>query len=270
MLNEVNNLFIIISVHMCDFPIVNEAYIDTELEKNMELVLDIVVLGRAARNAANIKNRQPVANLYVNAEKELSEFFCDIARSELNVKNVAFKDDMEAYLSYSFKPQFKVLGPKVGKQIGEIKAALANINGHSAKEELEKTGKLHLELKSGAVDLIAEDVEITMAQTDGFACQRYGGVTVALETTLTPELIEEGFAREVIGKIQTMRKDNGFEVMDHITVYTSGNEKVAAIMQKNADFIKEIVLADDIVCGKVEGFEKEWSINGENVTLSIK
>ena len=259
-----------ISVHMCDFPIVNEAYIDTELEKNMELVLDIVVLGRAARNAANIKNRQPVANLYVNAEKELSEFFCDIARSELNVKNVAFKDDMEAYLSYSFKPQFKVLGPKVGKQIGEIKAALANINGHSAKEELEKTGKLHLELKSGAVDLIAEDVEITMAQTDGFACQRYGGVTVALETTLTPELIEEGFAREVISKIQTMRKDNGFEVMDHITVYTSGNEKVAAIMQKNADFIKEIVLADDIVCGKLEGFEKEWSINGENVTLSIK
>lgn len=259
-----------ISVHMCDFPIVNEAYIDTELEKNMELVLDIVVLGRAARNAANIKNRQPVANLYVNAEKELSEFFCDIARSELNVKNVAFKDDMEAYLSYSFKPQFKVLGPKVGKLIGEIKAALANINGHSAKEELEKTGKLHLELKSGAVDLIAEDVEITMAQTDGFACQRYGGVTVALETTLTPELIEEGFAREVISKIQTMRKDNGFEVMDHITVYTSGNEKVAAIMQKNAAFIKEIVLADDIVCGKVEGFEKEWSINGENVTLSIK
>lgn len=259
-----------ISVHMCDFPIVNEAYIDTELEKNMELVLDIVVLGRAARNAANIKNRQPVANLYVNAEKELSEFFCDIARSELNVKNVAFKDDMEAYLSYSFKPQFKVLGPKVGKQIGEIKAVLANINGHSAKEELEKTGKLHLELKSGAVDLIAEDVEITMAQTDGFACQRYGGVTVALETTLTPELIEEGFAREVISKIQTMRKDNGFEVMDHITVYTSGNEKVAAIMQKNADFIKEIVLADDIICDKVEGFEKEWSINGENVTLSIK
>ena len=259
-----------ISVHMCDFPVVNEAYIDTELEKNMELVLDIVVLGRAARNAANIKNRQPVANLYVNAEKELSEFFCDIARSELNVKNVAFKDDMEAYLSYSFKPQFKVLGPKVGKQIGEIKAALANINGHSAKEELEKTGKLHLELKSGAVDLIAEDVEITMAQTDGFACQRYGGVTVALETTLTPELIEEGFAREVISKIQTMRKDNGFEVMDHITVYTSGNEKVAAIMQKNAAFIKEIVLADDIICGKVEGFEKEWSINGENVTLSIK
>lgn len=259
-----------ISVHMCDFPIVNEAYIDTELEKNMELVLDIVVLGRAARNAANIKNRQPVANLYVNAEKELSEFFCDIARSELNVKNVAFKDDMEAYLSYSFKPQFKVLGPKVGKLIGEIKATLANINGHSAKEELEKTGKLHLELKSGAVDLIAEDVEITMAQTDGFVCQRYGGVTVALETTLTPELIEEGFAREVISKIQTMRKDNGFEVMDHITVYTSGNEKVAAIMQKNAAFIKEIVLADDIVCGKVEGFEKEWSINGENVTLSIK
>lgn len=259
-----------ISVHMCDFPIVNEAYIDTELEKNMELVLDIVVLGRAARNAANIKNRQPVANLYVNAEKELSEFFCDIARSELNVKNVAFKDDMEAYLSYSFKPQFKVLGPKVGKLIGEIKATLANINGHSAKEELEKTGKLHLELKSGAVDLIAEDVEITMAQTDGFVCQRYGGVTVALETTLTPELIEEGFAREVISKIQTMRKDNGFEVMDHITVYTSGNEKVAAIMQKNADFIKEIVLADDIVCGKLEGFEKEWSINGENVTLSIK
>ena len=258
------------SVHLCDYPTANEAFIDTELEANMDLVLQIVVLGRAARNASNIKNRQPVANLYVKADKELSEFFKEIVESELNAKAVTFKDDMEAYLTYSFKPQFKVLGPKVGKQIGEIKAALAAVNGHTAKEELDKTGKLHLSLKSGEVDLLPEDVEVTMAQTEGFACQRYGGVTVALETTLTEELLEEGFVREIISKVQTMRKENGFEVTDHITVYMEGNEKLESIVKKNEDFLRKITLADTVVYGSTDGFKKEWNINGENVTIAVK
>ncbi len=180
-----------ISVHLCDFPVANEAFIDTELEAEMELVLEIVVLGRAARNASNIKNRQPIGNMYVKADRQLDDFFKEIVASELNLKAVSFKDDMEEYLSYSFKPQFKVLGPKVGKQIGEVKAALAGINGHAAKAELESTGKLKLTLKSGEVELLPEDVDITMSQTEGFATQRYGNVTIALETTLSQELADD-------------------------------------------------------------------------------
>ena len=259
-----------ISVHLCDFPIANEAFIDTELEAEMELVLEIVVLGRAARNASNIKNRQPIGNMYVKADRQLDDFFKEIVASELNLKAVSFKDDMEEYLSYSFKPQFKVLGPKVGKQIGEVKAALAGINGHAAKAELESTGKLKLTLKSGEVELLPEDVDITMSQTEGFATQRYGNVTIALETTLSQELIEEGFVREIISKLQTMRKENGFQVVDHITVYAAGNDKLVDIMSRNEDFLKKVVLADKVVYGSTEGFVKEWNINGEDITLAVK
>lgn len=259
-----------ISVHLCDFPVANEAFIDTELEAEMELVLEIVVLGRAARNASNIKNRQPIGNMYVKADRQLDDFFKEIVASELNLKAVSFKDDMEEYLSYSFKPQFKVLGPKVGKQIGEVKAALAGINGHAAKAELESTGKLKLSLKSGEVELLPEDVDITMSQTEGFATQRYGNVTIALETTLSQELIEEGFVREIISKLQTMRKENGFQVVDHITVYAAGNDKLVDIMSRNEDFLKKVVLADKVVYGSTEGFVKEWNINGEDITLAVK
>ena len=262
-----------ISVHLCDFPVADEAMIDAELEAEMELVLEIVVLGRAARNASNIKNRQPIGNMYVKADRELDEFFKEIVASELNLKNVEFKADMEEYLSYSFKPQFKVLGPKVGKQIGEVKAALAAINGHAAKAELESTGKLVLELKSGTVELIAEDVDITMSQTEGFATQRYGSVTIALDTTLSQELIEEGFVREIISKLQTMRKENGFEVTDRISVFAAGNDKLTDIMSRNEDFIKKIVLGDSISYGTTDvdgGFAKEWNINGEDIILAIK
>ena len=259
-----------ISVHLCDFPVANEAFIDTELEAEMELVLEIVVLGRAARNASNIKNRQPIGNMYVKADRQLDDFFKEIVASELNLKAVSFKDDMEEYLSYSFKPQFKVLGPKVGKQIGEVKAALAGINGHAAKAELESTGKLKLTLKSGEVELLPEDVDITMSQTEGFATQRYGNVTIALETTLSQELIEEGFVREIISKLQTMRKENGFQVVDHITVYAAGNDKLVDIMSRNEDFLKKVVLADKVVYGSTEGFVKEWNINGEAITLAVK
>lgn len=259
-----------ISVHLCDFPAANEAFIDTELEAEMELVLEIVVLGRAARNASNIKNRQPIGNMYVKADRQLDDFFKEIVASELNLKAVSFKDDMEEYLSYSFKPQFKVLGPKVGKQIGEVKTALAGINGHAAKAELESTGKLKLSLKSGEVELLPEDVDITMSQTEGFATQRYGNVTIALETTLSQELIEEGFVREIISKLQTMRKENGFQVVDHITVYAAGNDKLVDIMSRNEDFLKKVVLADKVVYGSTEGFVKEWNINGEDITLAVK
>ena len=257
------------SVHLCDFPQANPAYIDKALEENMDLVLQSVALGRAARNASGLKNRQPLANLYVKANKELPDFFRDIVKSELNVKAVTFKEDMKAYLTYSFKPQFKVLGPKVGKRIGEVKAALAAVNGQTAKEELDKTGKLRLALPSGAVELWPEDIEVTMAQTEGYACQRYGGVTVALETVLTPALIEEGFVREIISKIQTMRKENGFEVTDHIAVGLAGNDMLMDIVRRNETFLRRIVLADKVVYGLSGGFLKEWNINGEKVTLTV-
>lgn len=259
-----------ISVHLCDFPVADEAMIDTALEADMELVLEIVVLGRAARNASNIKNRQPIGHMYVKADRQLDDFFKAIVEGELNVKEVAFKDDMEEYLSYTFKPQFKVLGPKAGKRIGAIKAALASINGSAAKEELEKTGTLKLTLQDGEFELQPEDVDITMSQTEGFAVQRAGSVTIALETTLTEELVEEGFVREIISKLQTMRKENGFQVTDHIAVSAMGNDKLTGIMAKNEDFIRKIVLADTMTYGAAEGFTKEWNINGEKITLGVK
>ena len=258
------------SIHLCDFPQADMKYIDCELEADMELVLEIVSLGRAARNTANIKNRQPIGNMYVKAERPLNEFYREIIEDELNIKAVAFKEDMEAYLTYSFKPQFKVLGPKAGKQIGEIKAALGSLNGQAAKEELDKTGGIRLEISTGEFTLTAEDVEVSMAQTEGYAAERYNNVTVAIETTLSDALIEEGFVREIISKIQTMRKENKFEVMDRITVFVSGNQKLADLALANAALIKEVVLADDIRTTEMDGMVKEWNINGEKVELGIK
>ena len=257
------------SVHLCDFPQVNEAHIDKDLEKNMGEVLEIVVLGRAARNEANIKNRQPIGKMYVKAPVVLPDFYKEIVEEELNVKEVVFKDDMEAYLTYSFKPQFRVLGPKVGKKMGAIQKALKAVNGHKAKEELDTTGKLVVALPDGDVTLLPEDVEVTMAQTEGFNCQRYNGVTIALETTLSKELLEEGFVREIISKVQTMRKENGYEVTDHIKVGLKGNEKLENLVKKNESFLKDITLADEVTYGTTSGHEKEWNINGETVTLSV-
>ena len=258
------------SVHLCDFPQVNEAHIDKELEKNMGEVLEIVVLGRAARNEANIKNRQPIGNMYVKAPVVLPDFYKQIVEEELNVKQVVFKDDMEAYLTYSFKPQFRVLGPKVGKKMGAIQKALKAVNGHQAKEELDTTGKLVISLPDGDVTLLPEDVEVSMAQTEGYNCQRYNGVTIALETTLSEELLEEGFVREIISKIQTMRKENGYEVTDHIKVGMAGNEKLESLVRKNESFLKDITLCDEVTYDALDGHEKEWNINGETVTLSVK
>ena len=258
------------SVHLADFPTVHEAWIDTELETMMREVLEIVVLGRAARNEANIKNRQPIGQMFVKAPAELSAFYRQIVEEELNVKSVVFKDDMEAYLSYSFKPQFRILGPKVGKAMGGIQKALKSLNGHEAKEALDKTGELKVTVGEDTFTLTREDVEVTMAQTEGYNCQRYGSVTIALETTLSPELVEEGFVRELISKIQTMRKENGFEVQDRITVGIKDNEKLEKIVRKNEAFLKEITLANEVTYNAVQGFEKAWNINGEKVTLSVQ
>ena len=258
------------SVHLCDFPQANVAHIDPELEKNMGEVLEIVVLGRAARNEANIKNRQPIGTMYVKAETVLPEYFRQIVEGELNVKHVEFKDDMEAYLTYTLKPQFRVLGPKVGKKMGAIQKALKGLSGHAAKEELDSTGKLVLHLADGDVTLTPEDIEITMAQTEGYNCQRYGGVTIALETTLSEELIEEGFVREIISKLQTMRKENGYEVTDHIVVSLAGNEKLEALVKKNEAELRRVTLADSVTYDTLAGHQKQWNINGETVTLAVK
>ena len=258
------------SIHLADFPTVHEAWIDTELETMMREVLEIVVLGRAARNEANIKNRQPIGQMFVKAPAELSAFYRQIVEEELNVKSVVFKDDMEAYLSYSFKPQFRILGPKVGKAMGGIQKALKNLNGHEAKEALDKTGELKVSVSEDTFTLTREDVEVTMAQTEGYNCQHYGSVTIALETTLSPELVEEGFVRELISKIQTMRKENGFKVQDRITVGMKDNEKLEKIVRKNEAFLKEITLANEVTYHAVQGFEKAWNINGEKVTLSVQ
>ena len=258
------------SVHLCDFPAYDEGRIDTELEKNMEEVLDIVVLGRACRNEANIKNRQPIANMYVKASTELSGFYQDIIADELNVKKVTFKEDVRDFTSYTFKPQLKTLGRRFGKQINALKELLASIDGNQAMDELNEKGTLTITLDGSEEVLEKDDLLIEAAQTEGYISDSDFGITVVLETTLSEELIEEGFVYEVISKIQTMRKEAGFEVMDRIDVLVTGNDKIAGIMSKNAELIKGKVLADEIT-DRVDGaVTKEWKINGEAVTLGVK
>lgn len=259
-----------ISVHLADFPTVDEALIDPALEENMEIVLEVVTLGRAARNAANIKNRQPVANMFVKAEHALPAFFVEIIEDELNVKAVAFRDDMSDFLAYHVKPNFHALGPKVGKRMGAVKKALEESDGAAVKDALAGDGSYTLHLADGDVTVTSEDVEVTVSQQEGYNCQSYGGVTVALETTLTPELLEEGFVREIISKVQTMRKECGLEVTDHIALDLSGNDKLTQIAAKNESFIREITLADFVSYDAPAGTSKEWNINGEKLTISIK
>ena len=259
-----------ISVHLADFPTANEAWIDPALEDNMEVVLEVVTLGRAARNAANIKNRQPVGQMYVKAAHELPDFFVKIIEDELNIKEVIFRDDMSDFLAYHVKPNFHVLGPKVGKQMGAVKKALEASDGVAVKDALAGDGSYTIHLPDGDVTVTAEDVEVTVSQRDGYNCQNYGGVTVALSTTLTEALIEEGFVREIISKVQTMRKECGLEVTDHIALDLSGNPRLVEIARRNEAFIREITLADSLSCDAPMGTSKEWNINGEKLTLSIK
>ena len=258
------------SIHLCDFPTVNEAWIDKDLEADMKELLEIVVLGRACRNTANIKNRQPIGTMYVKAEKKMSEFYTDIIADELNVKEVKFADDVESFISYSFKPQLRTVGPKYGKLLGGIRQALTDINGTAAMNELRTNGVLKLDINGNDVELTEEDLLIETAQTEGYVSESDGETSVVLDTNLTPELIEEGFVREIISKIQTMRKEAGFEVMDKIKVYAHGNDKIQDVMKAHEDEIKSEVLADEMVLGETDGYVKEWNINKEAVTMGVK
>ena len=258
------------SIHLCDYPAANEAWIDADLEKNMAELLKVVVMGRAARNTANIKNRQPIGKMYVKAPYELNEFFKAIIEDELNIKDVVFTDDVENFVTYSFKPQLKTVGPKYGKLLGKIRPALADLDGQKAMAEIKETGKLVLDLGDEKIELLEEDLLIDMAQMEGYVSEGDNTVTVVLDTNLTPELIEEGYVREIISKVQTMRKEAGFEVMDKIRVSAKGNAKIEELMKANEAEIKSEVMADDIRFDEVSGYEKEWKINAETVTLAVE
>ncbi|KAA6136134.1 isoleucine--tRNA ligase [[Clostridium] symbiosum] len=258
------------SIHLCDFPAADENCIDKELESRMDEVLKIVVFGRAARNTANIKNRQPIGKMFVKAEKALPEFYQEIIEDELNVKEVIFTSDVRDFTSYSFKPQLKTVGPKYGKQLGSIKKALAEIDGNKAMDTLNESGSLTFDFDGENVVLTKEDLLIDTAQVEGYISEGDNSITVVLDTNLTPELVEEGFVREIISKIQTMRKEAGFEVMNHINVFQDENEVIAGILKKYTDEIKGEVLADNIMLGQTGGYAKEWNINGEKVMLGVE
>lgn len=259
------------SIHLTDYPTVDETMIDKELEDNMEEVLQVVTLGRAARNAANIKNRQPIANIYVKAENKVGELYQNIIKEELNIKDIHFIEDASQFTSYTFKPQLKTLGQRYGKKVNEIRTLLAEIDGSKAKKELDTTGVLKLQLSDGTeAPLAVEDLLIETAQTEGYMPLEDRGVTVILDTKLTPELIEEGFVREVISKIQSMRKEANFDVMDHIVLYENGNDKIKDIITRNAEEIKHDTLTDEIVFGEVDGFTADFNVNGEKVSFGVK
>ncbi len=258
------------SIHFCDFPEVNEAWIDTKLEEDMDHVLQIVVQGRACRNTANIKNRQPIGKMYVKAAFELSDFYKDIIADELNVKEVVFTDDVSAFTSYSFKPQLRTVGPKYGKKLNAIRQYLGSVDGNAAMNELKTTGKLTFDADGDQVELLEEDLLIDAAQMPGYVSDTEYETTVVLDTNLTPELVEEGFVREIISKIQTMRKEAGFEVMDHIRVYFAQNDKIKTLVDSNNAEIKDEVLANEICFDTIKGYNKEWNINGETVVIGVE
>ena len=259
-----------ISVHLCDYPQVKEEWIDTQLEDNMENVLAAVVIGRACRNATNIKNRQPIGQMFIKADWQLDDFFTSIIADELNVKKIEYTQDVRAFTSYSFKPQLKTLGPKYGKIINDIRKELAALDGNTAMDTLNSEGSIQLNIGGQSIVLTKDDLLIEMTQLEGFVASSDKGITVVMDTNLTPELIEEGFVREVVSKIQTMRKDAGFEVMDRIVVTVCNNDKLEKLIHDNAESIKKIVLADSIESSQAKGFIKEWDINGEKVTLGVE
>ena len=257
------------SIHLCDFPAANDAYIDTELEANMEHVLKLVVMGRACRNTSNIKNRQPIGKMFVKARFVLPEFYQEIVADELNVKHVKFTEDVRDFTSYSFKPQLKTVGPKYGKMLGGIKSALNTLDGNAAMDELNETGALQLNVNGQEITLFKEDLLIDTAQIEGYVSENDNGITVVLDTNLTDELLEEGFVREIISKIQTMRKEAGFEVMDKIKVTYEGSGKAESVFAKYADVIGREVLAEEVTKAEPSGYVKEWKINGEKVTMGV-
>ncbi len=258
------------SVHLCDFPTVHEEMINEDLEAAMEEILDIVVLGRAARNTANIKNRQPIGTMYVCSNVELAGDYRTIILDELNVKELVFRKDLSEFTSYTFKPQLKTVGPKYGKLLNGIRTHLTEMDGRKAMEELETTGSLSFDISGSNVVLSKEDLLIDMAQMEGYVTEADNRVTVVLCTDLSEELIEEGFVREIISKIQTMRKEAGYEVMDRIHVSSSGNSRIQDLMERHGEEIRKDVMASDILFAETKGYVKEWNINGETVTLGVE
>ena len=258
------------SIHLCRYPEAQESMIDKDLEENMDNLLKVVALGRACRNTANVKNRQPLANMFIKAPFTLGEFYDAIIADELNVKNITFTDDVRAFTSYEFKPQLRTVGPKYGKLLGKIRQALASVDGNAAMDELNEKEALTFDFDGEQVVLTRDDLLIEMVKKPGYVTESYGDVTVVLDCNLTDELIREGFVREVISKIQTMRKEADFEVSDHITVYHKDNDKIAAIFRDYGDEICSNVLADRIEEGEPKGYVKEWNINGETVVLGVE
>ena len=258
------------SIHLCEFPVADPTFDDKKLEEDMDLVLKAVVMGRACRNTANIKNRQPISTMFIKADRELTDFYKEIIEDELNVKKVVFTDDVREFTSYTFKPQLRTVGPKYGKQLGGIQKTLAALDGNAAMDELKSTGVLKFMVGDTEVSLTEEDLLVEMTQKEGYVTEADNTMTVVLDTNLTPELIEEGFVLEVISKIQTMRKDADFEVTDHIRVGFAGNEKIADIAMTHKDSIMAKVLADDMQADAGFGVSKEWNVNGENVTISVE
>ena len=258
------------SIHLCSFPKAEESFIDKELEADMDNVLKLVVMGRACRNTANIKNRQPIGQMYVKADFCLPKFYEDIVADELNVKTVTFTQEVRDFTSYSFKPQLKTVGPKYGKMLGGIKAVLSEIDGNAAMDELNAAGALKLEVNGQEITLFREDLLIESAQTEGYVSENDNGITVVLDTNLSDELLEEGFVREIISKVQTMRKEAGFEVMDKIAVTYEGTEKARAVFAGHAAAIGEETLAVSVEEKAPAGYVKEWKINGEKVTLGVE
>ena len=266
------------SIHLCDYPVVDQDMIDTELERNMKDVLDAVALGRACRNEAGVKNRQPLQKMYIKTDIEEKEgraslrdsFFTSIIADELNVKEVLFAEDVREFTSYTFKPQLRTVGPKYGKQLGGIQKVLAALDGNAAMDELNANGVLKFDVDGTTVELTKDDLLIEMAQKEGYVSQEDNHMTIVLDMNLTEELVEEGFVYELISKIQTMRKDADFEVMDHIRVSLNGNEKLFAIAQKNAAAINGKVLADELTSGKEFSVAREWDVNGEKVTVALE
>ncbi len=259
-----------LSIHLCDFPTIDDSAIDKSLEDNMDKVLQIVVLGRAARNGANRKNRQPLSTMYIKLDNPLDECYLEIIRDELNIKNVSFTDNVDGFVSYKFKPQLRTVGPKFGKQLGEIRTALESLDGTKAKQQLNADGKLNLSLPSGDVELLTEDLIIESEQKDGFFALTDRGITVAIDTTLTEALVAEGIVREIVSKVQTMRKEAEFNVTDHINITVSGSKIAENIaVSRKADIVGD-TLADSLTVTTPCGFVKEWDINGEKLTIGVE
>jgi isoleucyl-tRNA synthetase len=260
------------SVHLCDFPKMDKSMIDSDLEDGMDIVLDIVVLGRACRNTANVKNRQPLQKVFVATERkaDFTDELLQIARDELNVKELELLKDAGTFISYKLKPQLKTLGPKYGAKLGLIRNFLETCNAFEVVETV-KAGKVYTVNLGGAdIEFTIDDLLISSESMEGYVSSSDKGVTVVLDTTITNELLLEGIEREIISKVQTMRKEAGFEVTDRINLYAVASKNALSVLEQKGEDIKNAVLASNIILGEVKGYQKEWDIAGDKVSLGVE